>query len=248
MPSIATAASIPAAVAVEQDQPQQLRERHQQRRDIRHGGRPQDAARTAQLIVREQVARLDRRQRAARGVELHRQRRQLEHRHEAEEQNARPDEHRPVEDQPRDEQRPREIGADARGRDDGRADADGRVIGRVLHGVARLVRRDADGRDRRDAIHFVREADNLRLRVEVVSELAGDVLDAHVGDAVCLQDALRRLRAGQPAHAAHTGIARKRALDLDLRDERDEQRRHNQHQIRHIKAIIITVIHGSHPF
>ena len=110
------------------------------------------------------------------------------------------------------------------------------------------LRRDADGRDRRDAIHFVREADNLRLRVEVVGELAGDVLDAHVGDAVCLQDALRRLRAGQPARAAYTGIARKRALDLDLRDERDEQRRHDQHQIRHIKAIIITVVHGSHPF
>ena len=63
-----------------------------------------------------------------------------------------------------------------------------------------------------------------------------------------LPAALRRLRAGQPARAAHTGIARKRALDLDLRDERDEQRRHDQHQIRHIKAIIITVVHGSHPF
>ena len=114
--------------------------------------------------------------------------------------------------------------------------------------MARLVRRDAHGRDRRDAVDLVREADDLRLRVKVVGELAGDVLDAHIRDTVGLQDALRRLRAGQPARAAHARIARKRALDLDLRDERDEQRRHDQHQIRCIKAIIISMVHGSHPF
>ena len=114
--------------------------------------------------------------------------------------------------------------------------------------MARLVRRDAHGRDRRDAVDLVREADDLRLRVEMVGQLTGNVLNAHIRDAVGLQDALRRLRAGQAARAAHTRIARKRALDLDLRNERDEQRRHDQHQIRHIKAIIITVVHGSHPF
>ena len=82
----------------------------------------------------------------------------------------------------------------------------------------------------------------------MVGQLTGNVLNAHIRDAVGLQDALHRLRAGQAARAAHTRIARKRALDLDLRNERDEQRRHNQQQIRGIKAIIITVVHGSRPF
>ena len=107
------------------------------------------------FLGRQQAALLDRRERAVRCVDLDRQRDQLEHGRERERPDADVDQDARIHEQSEDDERERRHRAELRYRDDGRAQADGKIPGRILHRVPGLMRGHADGRDRSGRIDRV---------------------------------------------------------------------------------------------
>ena len=86
--------------------------------------------------------------------------------------------------------------------------------------MPRLMGGNANGRHRGGVVHGVRKPDDVFARVVVVGQLAGDVLKAHVGDAVGKQDALGGLAPGQAAQAADLAVFCKGGLHLCLGKKR----------------------------
>lgn len=89
---------------------------------------------------------------------------------------------------------------------EGAAQLKGKIALRVLHRVTRLVRRYADGCGRSAAVHRFGQADHICLWVVMVGQIAGNTLDAHIGQSVCIQNPARRVRTGDAVTGGHGGI------------------------------------------
>ena len=131
-------------------------------------------------------------------VELDGERHELEQGDEGIEDEAEIDEAGDVEENADEGQRDTGSGADIADRDNGIAHFDGHIALCVLCRVARLMTGDTDGGDGRMSVGTVGQADDVGLRVEVVGELSGDVLDADIGDAVVIEHFLSGLLGRQP--------------------------------------------------
>ena len=137
------AASLIAAAAADKDQhkPHQLQQAHQQRRHIGQRRGPQHLFGAGQLILIQQARPVDGGDGPGGGVELHRQRHQLEQRGEGKQHDADEEQRLVVQHQPHQQQDEGQAGTDPRGGDDGRAQPHRPVVFRVLDSVARLVGR-----------------------------------------------------------------------------------------------------------
>ena len=106
-----------------------------------------------------------------------------------------------------------------------------------------LVRRDADGRRCRGVVDVGRQADDVRARVVMVGQLAGDALDAHAADAVCREHGARGIRAGHAAAVVDLRIAAEGRAHLNARPD-GEQHRKQDRNIIPVKIITVAEIHG----
>ena len=114
--------------------------------------------------VRDQPQVLELRRGAARGVELHRQRHELEEHGEAEDDQRHRDQPGELEDDAGDEQEEPGLRAERRQRPDGRAQRHGHVGLGVLDGVPHLVGGDGRRRHRAAGEHGLAEKHAARLR------------------------------------------------------------------------------------
>ena len=115
---------------------------------------------------------LQRFERAVGGVELHRQRDKLEERDHAEEDNAEQQDRLAVEHKAEHQNDERGLRAELRRLHNGAAQLDGTVAHGVLHRVPRLMRGNADRRDRGGIVNGVGEKDGVIARIVVVGQLA----------------------------------------------------------------------------
>ena len=109
-------------------------------------------------------------------------------------------------------------------------------------GVARFVGRNAHGRHTGAVIHRIGQANHLSPRIEVVGEVARNVLDAHIVNASGPQNGFCRLGAGKAPHGAHFGKLCKCSAHLRLGPQSKQNGRHDQDQIVIIKK------HEDRPF
>ena len=156
-------------------------------------------------------------------VEFDRKGHELEQCDERIEDETEIDEAGDVEENADEGQRDAGSGADIADRDDGIAQFDGHIALRVLCRVARLMTGDADGGDGRMSVGTVGQADDIGLRIVVVGEFSGDVLDTDIGDAVVIEHFLSGLFRRQPLGRfilVELGIDR---FDAGRRDQGSEE-------------------------
>ena len=150
------------------------------------------------------------------GVELHRQRDQLEEGGQRKEQNSDEKQGLAVKQHPDQQQDKRELGAELGNRDDGAAQPDGGIAHGVLHRVARLVTGNAHRCHRGGAIDVLGQVDGVVPGIIVVRQMAPAGPDGDIEDPVGPEHRLRRLGAGEMAAVHHAAVPPEIAADLGL--------------------------------
>jgi len=231
-----SAVLVPPPARHEQDKSQKLRNGNGQRRNIGHGGGVEHLFCADKFVLRQHTALPDGFQRAVARVELDRQRYKLEENAQRKEEQAHirkrvKDVRHPAQNNADNDERHRELGADVRHRYDGHAELDRSVALRVLAGVTRLVRGDADGGGRGAAVNVVRKVDGVVARVVIVRELARNALDAHICNPVRAQNALGGLRPREAGRGTLFAVFFKGGLHVPARDHREKKNGQNNNKI-----------------
>ena len=204
---------------------------------------PQHLAGIPQLIVLQQMGTLQAGNGPAGGVELHRQRHQLEQRGEGKQHDADEEQRPVVQHQPHQQQDEGQAGTDPRGRDDGRAQPHRPVVFRVLDSVARLVGRHAHRRDGGGVVDCLRQVDGIVPGVVVVCQISPAGPDRHTEYPVSPQHRFRRLGTGDAAPVVHGIVPPEAAGHLELGPQGQQQHWDQQQDVQIIcKKVAIAVI------
>ena len=163
-----------------------------------------------------------------RGVELHRQRHQLEHRGQGEQQNAHQEQGLAVQEHAHQQQNEGEFAPQLCDGDDGLPQPHRAVAHSVLDSVPRLMAGHAHRRDGGGSVHVLGQVDGVVPGIVVVRQAAPAGPDAHVIDAVGAEDRLRRLGAGETPAAALGAVAPEIAADLELGPQGQQHHRDQQ--------------------
>ena len=110
------------------------------------------------------------------------------------------------EDQPDKKKRNCDFGTDLSRRDDRRTDLHRQIAPVLLDRMPHLVRRHPDCRNRIAVVYRVGKANNIGARVVMVGQIAGNVFNANVLQAVAVEDCTRRHCAGVAPSAAHLAV------------------------------------------
>ena len=168
---------------------------------------------------------------AFRGVELDRQRDELEEGQHAVADDAEGDQTRDVKHETADDDQREDLRGELRDRDDGHAPFERRVGARMLDGVAGFVRGDAQRGHAWRAVDVGRQTEPLFDRIVMVAEHVVDLADLDIVDLRGVEDFARGLRSGHSGSRGDFLVSAERGRNAHLGVKTEDKRNSDQQQV-----------------